>query len=192
MFTKLYNEVHRQVLYCKTVHPTLGDVQVVVDGSKKFLDGGLSIGKKREELVKRAIGKYLCFLDDDEGVAPNYIETLLRLCNEGDPDVITFRNFSRLSNYWMTVDMSLHYPVNDEATPNFTIFRRPWHICPVRSIFAKVHPFDDSNYGEDWSWFEKVLKSCISESKSYAIIHEYNHGAHSEADKITQHVQSEQ
>jgi hypothetical protein len=190
MFTRVFNEVHRQIQYCHTVHPSLGSVEVLVDDSKKFLDGGLSIGKKREALVQRASGKYLCFLDDDERISPNYLETILRLCQYG-ADVVTFRNFSRLENFWMLVDMSLKYHTNDQASPDFMIRRRAWHICPVRSIFAKLYSFPDTNYSEDWEWFEKVLKHCTTEAKTDAILHEYHHGKHSQADKITQHAQPE-
>lgn len=186
MFTKLFNELHRQLEYMKTFHPSLGDIEILVDSSKRFLDGGLSIGKKRESLVKRAQGKYLCFLDDDESIAPNYMETLVRLCNE-DKDVCTFRNITKLDNYWCIVDMSLLYP-NQDAAPGVTL-RRPWHICPVISVFAKLYSFDDSNYGEDWSWMEKVLSHCETEAQSNFIIHQYNHSSKvSEADKIIQHV----
>lgn len=167
-------------------HPTLGYVEVLVDDSPGYLDGGLSIGKKREGLVKRAEGRYLAFLDDDDSVSPNYIETLVRLCHHGR-DVCTFRNISKLETFWMIVDMGLNYP-NDQATPMYTVRRRPWHINPVKSEFAKEFQFDNSNYGEDWSWFEKVLTRCTSEAKTESIIHQYHHGKHSEADKIVNHV----
>jgi hypothetical protein len=183
MFTPLYNEVMKQISYINTFHPSLGRIQVLVDDSKRFLDGGLSIGKKRESLVKRAEGKYLCFLDSDDCIAPNYVETLVRLCQR-DTDVCTFRNISRTETFWFLVDMGFHYP-NDQANPNFTVRRRPWHICPVRSSFAKLHSFPDTNYSEDFEWMHKVLTLCTTEAKSEAILHEYRHGKHSEADKIT-------
>lgn len=186
MFTRLFNELNSQLQYVQTVHPSLGNVQILVDDSKRFLDGGLSIGKKREALVRRAEGRYLCFLDDDENISRNYLETILRLCQR-DADVITFRNFSRLERYWMVVDMSLKYAVNDQPNPDFMVRRRPWHICPVKSVFAKLHQFTDISYGEDWLWFEQVLKHCTTEAKTDAVIHEYHHGKHSEADKITNH-----
>lgn len=185
MFTKLYNEVQRQVEYCFTVHPSLGSVQILVDGSKKFLEGGLSIGKKREALVNRANGKYLCFLDDDETIAPNYIELLLRAAQK-DVDVITFKAFSKLETYWMVAAMGLSNE-NQEARPGI-ITRKPWHTCPVISYFAKLHQFDDTSYGEDWAWMEKVLEHCKTEEHIDAILLSYNHGSHSEADKITKHA----
>lgn len=182
-FTKLYNELHRQLEYLQTFHPSLGRVEILVDPEKKYLEGGPSIGIKRNNLIKRAEGKYLCFLDDDESIASNYLETLVRLC-QFNADVCTFRNVSKLKDYWMVVDLSLKYLTNDQPSPDFTVRRRPWHICPVRSSYAKVHEFSNSNYGEDWEWFEKVLKACVTEAKSNSIIHQYNYGNHSEADKI--------
>lgn len=190
MFTRIFNEVHRQVQYCQTVHPSLGSVEVLVDDSKKFIEGGLSIGKKREELVKRAQGKYLCFLDDDDNISGDYVETLLRLCYKNH-DICTFNSFVRLENFWMLVNMSLFWSENEQAHPGI-ILRKPWHICPVKSIYAKLHPFPDSNYGEDWEWFEKVLQHCQHQAKTEAILHEYHHGKHSVADQIQNHVQSEQ
>jgi hypothetical protein len=187
MFTPLYNELMRQVSYVNTFHPSLGSIEVVVDGSKRFLDGGLSIGKKRETLVQRATGKYLCFLDSDESIASNYLETIVRLCHR-DADVVTFRSFAKLKAYWCLIDMGLHYP-NDQANPNYTVRRSPWHVCPVRSYFAKLYSFSDINYGEDWLYFEQVLKHCTTEAKTESIIHSYQHGDHSEADKIVQSIE---
>jgi glycosyltransferase involved in cell wall biosynthesis len=191
ILSKLATELYRQKLYMQTVHPTLGEIEIVIDGSERFLDGGLSIGKKREKLVNAANGKYLCFLDDDESIAPNYMELLVRMCNE-NKDVCTFWSIAKLDNYWGLVDMSLAYPDNEELSANRIARRRAWHISPVRSKFAKLHTFDDINYGEDWKWFEQVLKHCETEAHSTAILHQYNHSAQtSEADKITNYVQSE-
>lgn len=184
MFTELFNELHKQLEYMNTFHPSLGNIEILVDDSKRFLDGGLSIGKKREALLKRAEGRYLCYLDSDEKIAGNYLETLVRLC-QTKADVITFRSLANLDTYWSLVDMSLNYSVNDETNPNFITRRMPWHICPVKSHLAKVHQFSDTSYGEDWGWFEKVLKGCTSEAHTDAIIHSYVHRASvSEADRI--------
>lgn len=181
----LLEELYRQYDEFIAHHAlSIGDAEILVDDSKKFLSGGLSIGKKRESLIERAEGKYLCFLDDDESIAPNYFETLMRLCFERK-DVCTFRNISRLDNYWMIVDMSLAHRINEEATPDKMITRRPWHICPVKSEYAKQYSFEDSNYGEDWNWMEKVLTHCQTEAKTNAVLHGYHHSSKtSEADKI--------
>lgn len=182
-FAVLYSELMYQVDKLNQQHPTLGHVEIIQDHSKPFLEGGLSIGKKRESLVKRANGKYLCFLDDDEDIAPNYVETLIRLCQQ-NKDVCTFRNLTKNDFYWTIVDMSLKFN-NEEATPDGIVQRLPWHICPVRSLYAKQHAFGDINYGEDWNWMNRVLKHCETEAKTNQILHTYNHSSKvSESDKI--------
>lgn len=189
MFEKLSFEIGRQAYDLYRDHPMLGQVVFQWDDSPSFMDGGWSIGKKRESLVKRATGKYLCFLDDDEDISPSYIETLMRLC-QNEVDVVTFRNLTKTDTYWTVVDMSLKNH-NEEATPDRIVKRAPWHICPVKSEYAKLYDFEDSNYSEDWTWMEKVLKHCKTEAHTDQILHCYNHSSiHSEADKITKHVQS--
>jgi len=182
-FIELCAQIRNQIEYCKEVHPTLGSVEHIFYLSKPVVDGGHSIGEKRQALLEKAKGKYLCFLDDDDLVAPNYIEVLLRLCNE-DRDVCTFRNFSKFDNYWCVVDMDINND-NQQTDPNDIIERKAWHICPVRSEFAKLYGFEDSNYGEDWVWFEKVLEHCKTQAKTNVVIHCYQHSSKtSEADKI--------
>lgn len=186
---RLCDELQVQIITFGEFHGSIGTSEVLVDDSKSFLEGGLSIGAKREALKNKATGKYLLYLDDDENIAPNYFETVMRLCAE-DKDICTFKCIAKMDNYWMTVDMSLAHTENEQANPE-GIKRRPWHICPVRSYFAKLHSFEDINYGEDFKWMEQVLQHCHTEAKSNYILHQYNHSSKfSEADKITKHVQS--
>ena len=182
MLARLHRKVLSQIGYCRETHPTLGQVEMIIDCSKRFLEGGKSIGEKREGLKLLAKGDYVCFLDDDEDVSPDYVETLLRLCNENE-DVCTFRNISKLANNWALIDMSI-YNSNEQLNPDRITKREPWHICPVRNDYAQLYSFTDLNYGEDWMWFKNVLNHCKTEAKTDKIIHQYNHGAHSEADKI--------
>lgn len=185
-FNSLYEEVKRQVRICDEVHPTLGIVEVSFLLTKTYKNGGPSIGFKRDKLVQSAKGEYICFLDDDESIAPNYVETLLRLMYNCTPSVCTFRSIAKMDNFWTVIDMGLENTENEQAIPDGIVRRPPWHICPVRHDIAQSESFQDSNYGEDWTWFEKVLKKCKTESKSNYIIHQYNHSnANSQADNVT-------
>lgn len=182
-FNKLYYEVHRQIDFCTEFHHTLGIVEMLVDNSRAYLDGGPSIGEKRQNLIDRSYSKYLCFLDDDESIAPNYVETLLRLCQE-DKDVCTFRNITKLDNFWCVVDMSIENE-NEQVQDSEIVYRKPWHVCPVKTEFAKLYKFKNINYGEDWDWFSQVLTHCETEAKTNSLIHGYNHSVNkSEADRI--------
>lgn len=180
---RLRTELYRQAFNLHTLTPESGFIEVLVDDSKPFLDGGLSIGKKREALVKRAQGRHLCFLDDDDTVSPDYVSTVLSLCAQ-QKHVCTFRALFKLQTYWGLVNMSLGNKENEDATPERMIQRPPWHICPVWTEFARLYPFKDINNAEDYEWMEKVLRHCQSEAHTDKIIFQYNHGSHSEADKI--------
>lgn len=183
MLNKLLLELNIQIAKVNNANPDGPKVELIVDDSVRFLNGGLSIGMKREALKNRATGEYMCYLDVDEGVSPNYTETLLKLCSEGK-DVCTFRSMVKLSDSWGLVDMRLRYFLNDEYTPEFTIRRPPWHICPVRTRFAQMYKFEDKSNAEDFEWMKQVLQHCTTEAHTDRIIFQYNHGAHSEADQI--------
>jgi glycosyltransferase involved in cell wall biosynthesis len=173
-----------QINYCRKVHPILGEVEVIIDDSKRFKNGGPSIGSKRQAMVERAEGKYLCFKDDDDLISPDYIETLLRLCRQGK-DICTFNNISMFDNYWCIVQMSISNKEDEQAKPGL-IKRKPWHICPVKSEIAKSCKFPDSNYGEDRVWLEQLLPKLNSEAHTESIIHLYRHSVKtSEADNLT-------
>ena len=130
----LLNKLTSQIEYCDNIHPSLGKVSFIIDSSKKYLEGGLSIGKKREILLKKATAKYICFLDDDDDIAPNYVETLLFLCKE-NKDVCTFKSLFKCDAYWTTIDMSL-FNNNEEATSDNEVKRNVWHICPIKREIA--------------------------------------------------------
>lgn len=180
---KLVKELERQKDFCSKVHDSLGSVEIVVDDSKRFLQGGLSIGDKRNDLLNRAFEDYVCFLDDDDWVSPDYIETLLRLCNEGK-DVCTFKSLFKCDDYWTIIDMKLG-SVNDGATPENEVKRNAWHICPIRREIALKVKFSSLNHNEDWDWMNRVLKNVKTEAKTNRILHNYNHyKVDSEADKI--------
>lgn len=185
LLDKLMDCIHKQIIKLNSVHPTLGSVEVLCDNSLRFLDGGLSIGKKREKLAQRSNGKYLCYLDCDDEPAPNYLETLIRMCHE-DKDVVTFRDFTTTDFYWTIIDMSLKHTEDEQATPERIVKRKPWLVCPVRSEYAKQFQFPDINYGEDAAWMEQVLTLCKTEVHTDQILRSYRHSSKtSEADKIT-------
>lgn len=189
-YNRLYKKLLNQIYYINDVHPDLGEVEVLSDGSKRFLDGGMSIGEKRQKLLDRARGEYVSFMDDDDDVAPNYIEIIMRaiyqhVVNMQDADIITFNCIVKNDFYWALIKMQLSNKINEELTPEKIVKRRPWHICPVKTPIAKKEKFTHINHNEDWDWMGRVLNHVNSEIHIPYILTQYNHSEkNSEADKI--------
>ena len=184
MFNILRKNLTAQIDYVHSTHPSLGQVEILFDSSKKFLKGGLSVGAKRDALKCRATGEYLVFVDDDDMIAPNYLESILRLM-ESNPDIITFRSLYKSSTYWGIVDMNLNHAENEQMNDSTIVKRQPFHVCPIRTSIAQQHSFPDINNAEDWGWMVKVLTDCKTQSHSDQILHQYNEFALvSEVNKI--------
>ena len=184
MFNILRKNLTAQIDYVHSTHPSLGQVEILFDSSKKFLKGGLSVGAKRDALKCRATGEYLVFVDDDDMIAQNYLESILRLM-ESNPDIITFRSLYKSSTYWGIVDMNLNHAENEQMNDSTIVKRQPFHVCPIRTSIAQQHSFPDINNAEDWGWMVKVLTDCKTQSHSDQILHQYNEFASvSEVNKI--------
>jgi hypothetical protein len=113
------------------------------------------------------------FVDDDDIVAPNYVQQILRL-TETNPDIITFRSFYNSDNYWSIVDMNLIHSQNEQMNESVIVKRQPFHVCPIRTTIAQRHTFPDINNGEDWGWMQKILPDCHTQAHTDQILHQYN------------------
>jgi glycosyltransferase involved in cell wall biosynthesis len=185
VFMKLHAELIRQVSYMHSTHPSLGLIEVLFDDSPSFINGGKSIGAKRNSLRQRAMGEYQCFCDDDDNIAPNFVESLVRMCSCG-MDIVTFRCLFKNDYYWSLLNMSITNKKNQEANPDEVIQRTAWHVCPVKTSIARKESFDDElNHNEDWTYMQKILKHVKTETHTDMILTQYNHSEFSsEADRI--------
>lgn len=181
-FRKLRFKLFKQIDYCREVHSTLGEVEIVVIDTPKFSDGGLTIGAKRQKGLEISKGEYVCWLDDDDDISPNYVETLLRLSNKG-ADVCTFNNITKLPNFWCVVQMKLSTKHDDQVKPGI-INRRPYHICAWRRSMIHDISFPDANWDEDTGFIAQALKRAKTEVNTEAILHEYNRNEISYAEEV--------
>jgi len=139
-----------------------------------FLDNRKrSIGYKREALVEIAKGKYMAFVDDDDDVSDDYIDSLLEAI-KSNADVITFKQKCLVNdNLPSVINFSLKNKVNQEYFPNVIIQRMPFHVCAWKSDIAKKYKFTDKNYSEDWFWSQQLIKEAKTEYHIDKIIHTY-------------------
>lgn len=115
----------------------------------------MKVGEKRNRLLLKAKGKYICFIDDDDIVTPSYIAKILEAAKE-DMDVIVFDAFrydkgvkDRLAKY------GIEYK-RDSNTKD-VYYRIPNHLMPVKRELALQAPFKEINFGEDADYAKRLL-----------------------------------
>lgn len=122
------------------------DIQILVN------DRGGALGEKRQWCLNHAMGEYICFIDDDDLVAHDYVETIyplldgvdyigfrLQLYNDGAKQKPTFH--------------SLRYENWSEDENGF--YRNVSHLNPIRTEISREGRFD-GGFGEDFRWSQQV------------------------------------
>jgi hypothetical protein len=119
----------------------------------------ITIGCKRNLMLRAAKGEYVAFVDDDDLVATDYISSIV----EGlvtKPDVLNF--MVRVEGYGPAkpcryslrfVDVNLAHEYQ----------RRPNHVMVWRRSIAASVPFPDVRRGEDSAWAEAVVSRATTE-----------------------------
>jgi glycosyltransferase involved in cell wall biosynthesis len=127
------------------------------------------IGRKRNDLMARAAGKYVCFIDDDDRVSDNYIELLLHGIRK-DVDCCSLKGIiTEDGENPLIFEHSIkynEYRTNPTATP-VTYERYPNHLNVIRASIAKQFPFPEINHGEDTDFATQVFKSGLIKTEHY-------------------------
>jgi len=116
-----------------------------------------SIGDKRQRLLQRAAGKYLCFIDDDDDITDAYVEDVWAMI-QGNFHVM--RLWGQIGDYRFmhSTSVKLTDPMATKESP--PIFQRPPnHLNPMLSDIAKIVPFKSATYGEDLDWTMNLCRT---------------------------------
>lgn len=133
-----------------------------------------TVGAKRDALLRAARGSYVAYVDDDDGIAEDYVSSLLDAAT-GQPDVITFNQEASVNGRigWIRFGLGSR---NDPFVPGSTMLRNAWHVCAWRRSLALLSHFPDNSYGEDWAFAAQLC--AIPGLKSVhidRILHYYRH-----------------
>ena len=125
-------------------------------------DGEKSVGQKRNEIVENATGKFICFVDDDDGVDEEYIKSIVDVIESNDElDCIGFNGmyytngqprmlFKHANSYgghYKDASGVQHRPVN--------------HLNPVRTEIARKVKFPEKNFGEDSDYCDRLFDTGL-------------------------------
>ncbi len=120
----------------------------------------ISVGEKRNILLNQSCGKYVCFIDDDDVVAPNYLISIINAI-QSNADVITFCGDYVENNQIIPFTISMMHRGNFNH-PNM-FYRLPNHLCPVKREIALQSMFTDKNFGEDSDYSERINSRLTNE-----------------------------
>lgn len=129
-------------------------------------EGRITTGRKRNDLLKRAQGKYVVFIDDDDLVSDTYVADILQAA-EHDTDCITF-------NGWMKTDgqnhkqfrFSIQYPYTEVTFEGKQVYLRyPNHLTPIKREIALQVQFPNISMGEDYAWATEIHNRKLIKSE---------------------------
>ena len=140
---------HLGLLRSKLKNPEAVEVLIESD------NGTLASGIKRQRLVNRAKGKYYCFVDDDDWVADDYLEQILKGCRS-HADVVTFalETFgNKIKEFWRFGLYKDHRQFGLMAAN---------HLCAWKSPLARqVGWCPYLGYGDDQMWYKPLMASGL-------------------------------
>jgi hypothetical protein len=145
-----------------------GRVEILTDVD----DGGVTIGSKRNGMIARARGRYVCFFDDDDRPSPDYVSSILdtldryRAAHGEDPDCITFE---------------LEYSVDgaSKGCRRYGIHEqdeRDWpnHLTPIKIELARQVPYTLIRFGEDRVFWRAVHPLLRTEAHVPRVLYHYD------------------
>lgn len=141
------------------------DVEILVEAD----NGERTIGDKRNELLSRATGDYLCFVDDDDEVPNDYLELLIKAANSGADCASLKGTYYIDGKYDGIFEHSLKYSEWKTNPPGSEVKyeRYPNHLNLIRSSIAKQFKYPEKNFGEDFDWSKKIHESGLLKTEYY-------------------------
>ena len=119
-------------------------------------DGAMPVYAKRNNLLQRARGLYVCAVDDDDDLSASYLPVILAAIDAGaGADAVVFRAERTRDDDGPTV--ALDYYIGAAPEADGTDWRTPDHLTPVRADLAKRVPFPAQLDNEDVAWRKALL-----------------------------------
>lgn len=124
-------------------------------------DGRKTIGRKRNELLKKAVGRYVAFIDDDDLVANCYIDEIMKGIDKGK-DSCSLKGTVSINNQKPKIFIhSIKY--NRWFEKGGIYYRPPNHLNVIKRELALLAGFPDRNKFEDRVYSRHVKKYIKSE-----------------------------
>lgn len=131
------------------------EIEILIDVD----NGETTIGAKRNRLLDRAQGEYVCFIDDDDHVPPDYVSAILKALATR-PDCVGFRlMFYQNGLHRGDAIHSLRFERYDQHRGRnrmWTYDRTPNHLNPIKREIVQQVRFPEINRSEDTDFATRI------------------------------------
>lgn len=135
----------------------------------------MMLGHKRNKMIELAQGKYIVFVDDDDRVADDYLQSLLD-ATASDADSIVFQAEVSLNGEKPRLCYYSKDVKQDYNTAN-AYHRIPNHICCIKKAVSLKSSFPNVLYGEDAGYGKVLLPHLKTEHKIDKVLYYYDYNA---------------
>lgn len=163
-YARLIKELNRQIIK----NDLIEKVQIVTIGdTKDYL-----VGKKRNFLLNLSLAKYVCFIDDDDFIAKDYVVKIYS-ASLFNPDCVSFLGKYTCDGHSKIFDISISHEKDYNEYDRF--YRIPNHLSLIKRDIALKCPFPCIQYGEDSAYSNLLKKELKTEYKINEILYFYNY-----------------
>lgn len=120
----------------------------------------MTVGEKRNWLLTMAHGKYVCFVDDDDTISPNYISKILKAAADNSDCIVFDVEISENGGPYKRVIYDIGFSKDLNFEDHYE--RLPNHLMPIKAILLHDIAFPRVSTGEDFIYavlLRDVLKS---------------------------------
>lgn len=153
LYNALITELNRQI---KSVNAE-DKIEILTETDR----GENSVGKKRNTVIDKARGEYVCFIDDDDAVTDIYVSETLKAL-ESKPDVV------ELVGYLPKYDLPFIHNLNcgGHFRKDGIQFRTPNHLNTIKTEIARKVRYPEISHGEDQDYSHRLWNSGLMKTEA--------------------------
>lgn len=163
-FLKLINDIQTQIGDRNHI-----EVLGLFDNKKRTL------GEKRQSLLDIANGDYVVFIDDDDRVAPTYIDDIMdALKKNPTTDCVVFDCICRYNKQDVHCKYGIEYEYDTTKLKQGKWWGKPAHTMVYKSSIAKKHKYISISNGEDTEWVKRACQEIKVQTRIDKVLYYYD------------------